>query len=482
MSIANESFDVVVIGGGPAGSTLSTLVAMQGRSVLQIEREQFPRHQIGESLLPPTIGLCHRMGLGEALDNAGFTPKNGGVWYWGSQDKPGWGFNFAEGTQKPLFGKAWAYQVERSKFDQLLLRNAQSKGVVVREQHRVEEILYEKGRVAGVRYQDGSGKDHIAHARYVVDAAGNTSQFHKLVGKRLFADRFRNLALYCYFAGGKRLPAPQSGSILIVSFDKGWFWYIPLAPDLTSVGVVISVEHAHLLRNGHEEAMKGFLNATPMIREYLGDTPRITSGPYGQYRVRKDWSYVNTKFHDQGLVLVGDAACFVDPLFSSGVHLATYSAFLAARSIVTSLEHPELEQRAFDAFEELYRREYRYFFDFLSFFYDVNKDKEEYFQHARELMGTHDQDKVAFVKLVAAFPALADIDTWHTGSGGVAKNAVQMEKSAVFPEGGPTAFRESPGSAEVTHVVNGSDQPGAPAAEVIHGLVPSEDGTRWRVA
>lgn len=480
MSAHNESFDVAVIGGGPAGATVSTLVAMQGYRVLLLEREQFPRYQIGESLLPPTIGLCHRMGLGEALENAGFTPKNGGAWYWGSKDKPGWMFDFSEVAKAPLVGRSWSYQVERSKFDELLLRNAQSKGVVVREQHRVEEILYEHGRVAGVRYQDASGTHHTAHARYIVDAGGHTSQFHKLVGKRLFADRFRNLALHCYFAGGKRLPPPHSGSILNVSFDKGWFWYIPLAPDLTSLGAVLSVEHAHLLREGHEAAMKSFLDAAPMIREYLGDAPRITSGPYGQFRVRKDWSYVNTRFHAQGVVLVGDTACFVDPLFSSGVHLATYSGFLAARSIVTALENPGLEDRALDAFEEVYRREYRYFFDFLSFFYDVNREKEEYFRHARELLGTDDPDKVAFVRLVSAFSAVADVGTFKKDSGSVAKNAMPLENNKAFPGGAPAAFRASPGSVEV--MVTGSAKLNASAAQPIHGLIASEDGARWLVA
>src|SRR5206468_5429155 len=114
MSVTPRAVDLVVIGGGPGGATLGTFVALAGHKVLILEQERFPRYQIGESLLPPTIGLCHRLGLGDTLDHAGFTPKNGGVWYWGTSDQPGWGFDFDELPKAPRYGKAWAYQVERS--------------------------------------------------------------------------------------------------------------------------------------------------------------------------------------------------------------------------------------------------------------------------------------------------------------------------------------------------------------------------------
>ena len=150
---------------------------------------------------------------------------------------------------------------------------------------------------------------------------------------RQYSEFFRSLALFGYFEGGKRLPAPNSGNILSCAFDSGWFWYIPLSPTLTSVGAVVRREMASKIQGDPEEALMALIAECPMISDYLRDAKRVTEGQYGELRVRKDYSYANTRFWCPGMVLIGDAACFVDPIFSSGVHLATYSALLAARSI-----------------------------------------------------------------------------------------------------------------------------------------------------
>jgi len=393
--------DVVVIGGGPGGSTAATLISKDGHRVLLLEREQFPRYQIGESLLPHTLGICQILGVGEEIARAKFTPKNGGVWYWGSQGQPGWGFNFGELPNVPMFGGAFAYQVERMRFDEILLRNAQHHGVTVREQCRVEDLIEQDGRIVGVHFRDAKGESCGVRARYVIDAGGHSSPFYARVGERIYAEQFRNMAIFCYFLDGKRLPAPQSGSILNVTFDKGWIWYIPLSDRLTSVGAVISVKHAAQIKDGLGSAMASFIDSCPMIRDYLANATRVTEGVYGQYRLRRDWSYCNTRFWRPGLVLVGDAACFVDPLFSSGVHLSTYSALLAARSINTILRNDLDEERCFREFDLRYRLEYLSFFEFLTTFYDTHLDKEDYFRKAHEIVGTDETDREAFVRLVS---------------------------------------------------------------------------------
>jgi hypothetical protein len=166
-----------------------------------------------------------------------------------------------------------------------------------------------------------------------------------------------------------------------------------------------------------------------MIRDYLGATERVTDGIYGQYRVRKDWSYCNTRFWRPGLVLLGDAACFVDPLFSSGIHLATYSALLAGRSINTFLRGSISEQRCFDEFEERYRCEYLTFLRFLSVFYDKSKEKEAYFRAAHEILETDETDRQAFVRLVSGFSTGGDIGErpGSEGSGrSVARSALDI--------------------------------------------------------
>jgi halogenation protein CepH len=399
-----EDFDLIVLGGGPGGSTLAAFTAMQGHRVLLLEREQFPRHQIGESLLPATVhGICRLLGIQDELKSQNFPVKRGGTFLWGKKQTP-WTFTFSNSPNSPT---GTAYQVERMKFDTILLNNARSKGVDVREQHMATRLLIDKNRVAGVGYTDASGRELTATARYVVDAGGNGSNFHKHCGERVFSRFFQNVALYCYYENGKRLPPPDSGNILSVAFKDGWFWYIPLSATLTSVGAVVSREAAEKIQSGPEHAMLGFIDQAPMIKEYLSGATRVKSGPYGRYRVRKDYSYCNARFWKLGLALIGDAACFIDPVFSSGVHLSTYSALLAARSINTCLQSNLIsEEASFEEFERRYRREFGNFYQFLVGFYDMQVDEESYFWRARKIVATDERENVAFVRLVAGLSAI----------------------------------------------------------------------------
>ncbi|MFI6849648.1 tryptophan 7-halogenase [Kitasatospora sp. NBC_00085] len=395
-----EDFDVVVVGGGPAGSTAAALTAMRGHRVLLLEKETFPRHQIGESLLPATIhGVCRLLGVTEELAAAGFTKKRGGTFRWGSSPEP-WRFDFAISPR--LAGPtSFAYQVERMKFDQILLENARTKGADVRENHTVLGVVETGDRITGVRYRGPDGVTREAAAKFVIDGSGNLSALHRSVsGTREYSEFFQNVAIYGYFEGGERLPAPNSGNIFSVAFDEGWFWYIPLRDDLTSVGAVVAKEFASKVQGDPENVLAHFIDRCPEVKRMLGDTPRITEGPYGKVRVRKDYSYLNTTFWKPGMVLVGDAACFVDPVFSSGVHLATYSALLAARSINSVLDGTVGEEQAFAEFEGRYRREYSLFYEFLISFYDMHVDESSYFWKAKKVTNTTDTEMEAFATLV----------------------------------------------------------------------------------
>lgn len=396
----DEEFDLIVVGGGPGGSTLSSFVAMQEHKVLLLERERFPRYQIGESLLPATIhGICVMLGVSEELKKANFTLKKGGTFRWGNNPKP-WTFEF--GISPLMAGPtSYAYQVERSKFDNILLENAKRKGVDVREQHTVKDIIVENDRVVGVKFLDAQGNEKTARARYIADASGNTTRIAESVGERVYSKFFQNIALFCYYENGKRMPAPNSGNILCAAFDGGWFWYIPLSEKLTSVGAVVAREHWEKLKGGsYEVAMAQFIEGCPLIKEYLASATRVTEGEYGQFRVRKDYSYCNTRFWTPGAALIGDAACFIDPVFSSGVHLATYSALLAARSINTCLRNEINEAACFAEFEKRYRREYSNFYQFLLAFYDMHQDEDSYFWSARKVLSTEEQANEAFIRLV----------------------------------------------------------------------------------
>lgn len=395
-----EEADVVVVGGGPAGSTLAALVALQGHRVVLLEKERFPRYQIGESLLPATVhGVCRLTGVADELAAAGFTKKRGGTFRWGTNPDP-WTFSFSV-SPRMAGPSSFAYQVERSKFDQILLDHARRLGVDVREGTAVSRVLDHDARVRGVGWTDEDGAQHEILSRYVVDASGATSQIHGSAGSvRKYSDFFKNLALFGYFTGGKRLPEPYSGNILSAAFGSGWFWYIPLTPELTSVGAVVRRDMAQKVQGDPEKALLGLIDECPLIKEYLADAQRVTTGQYGQLRVRKDYSYQATAYWRPGMVLIGDAACFVDPVFSSGVHLATYSALLAARSINSVLAGTVDEEAAFREFEARYRREYSVFYEFLVAFYDMNSTEGSYFWQAKKVTAGSGTEFESFIELV----------------------------------------------------------------------------------
>ena len=399
MSRTDKQYDVCVVGGGPAGSSAATFVAMRGHRVLLVEKESQPVYKVGESLLPSTVhGICSMLGVTEELEKQHFVRKLGGTFRWGKSKEP-WSFTFADSAR--FQGSAsYAYQVERTKFDAILLNNARRKGVDLLEEHRVAELIVDNGRVSGVRLVDAAGAEKVVRSKYVVDASGHGSTIARHAGERIFSKSFRNIAVFGYFLNAGRLPAPNSGNIFTAAFDKGWFWYIPLSDTLTSVGAVIGQEYSSLLHQGLEAALFQLVESCEPIRKLLAEATRCVDAPYNEIRARKDYSYCNTSFWKPGLVLIGDAACFVDPVFSSGVHLATYSALLAAKSINSSLEKQIDEAAAFATFEVRYRREYRYFYDFLSAFYELNQDLEGYYWAARSAVNAEERRDHAFLNLV----------------------------------------------------------------------------------
>jgi halogenation protein CepH len=492
MSTADaESFDVIVVGGGPGGSTASSLIAMDGHQVLLLEKEQFPRYQIGESLLPATIhGICPMLGVEEEVKNAGFMLKRGGTFKWGTNPDP-WTFAFAL-SRRMAGPTSFAYQVERMKFDTILLENARRLGVDVRQNSHVSGIDRDgTGRVSGLRYLDPTGNPRRATAPFVVDASGHTSKLHNEVGgNREYSPLFKNLALFGYFEGARRLPEPNSGNILCVAFGSGWFWYIPLSAQLTSVGAVVRRDMAPKVQGDPEAALQRLIDECPMIADFLSTARRVTDGPYGSIRVRKDYSYSRARFWTPGLVLVGDAACFIDPVFSSGVHLATYSALLAARSINSALAGTMSEQRGFGEFEARYRREFDLFHDFLTAFYDVHVDEQSYFWHARKVTNRDSSNLEAFLDLVGGMSSdeFTSEDQGTSRMGRVSSTAKIIEAAAthtaelgdvdgmlestllnaVLTEGAQLSVRAALGDLA---------EPEIPLFD--GGLIPSANGRRW---
>jgi flavin-dependent dehydrogenase len=390
--------DVIIIGGGPGGSTAATMLARRGWQVLLFEREHFPRDHVGESLLPATLPVLEELGVLPAVQAAGFLPKQGATMVWGKNLAP-WSWYFRETNQRYTH----AYQVWRPDFDRILLDNSRSHGVEVREGHQVVDVRFEKAGAVGVRYTAPDGSTGEAEARWIVDASGQGALLGRRLDLRRWDPFFRNLAVYAYFSGAQRLPEPDDSNIFIESYAEGWFWHIPLHTGWMSVGVVVDSRTGQegISRGGPEAFLRAQIPKAPYTARML-EGAALVSGP----SVIKDWSYVSEQVVGDGYILVGDAACFVDPLFSSGVHLACMSGVLAAAYVTTALNDPGLQEAAGQVYKELYYKEYEHFHAMAQLFYSSNRTAESYFWTARQLLGQEAilSPRHAFIHAVAGQP------------------------------------------------------------------------------
>lgn len=396
-SDAPDPWDVIVVGGGPGGAAAATLLARRGWRVLCCERERFPRPHVGESLLPASLPILDALGVLEAVEREGFVEKPGATMVWGRDTAP-WSWYFRETNRT----HPHSYQVWRPRFDQLLLDNARAAGVEVREGCRVAEVLFDGERAIGVRVAGEAAGSAEERARFVVDASGQAGLIARAQSLRRYDDAFRNLAVYAYHEGAAHLPSPDAGNIFIESTSDGWCWTIPLGGGRNSVGAV--VDSARGQRGIAELGTEGFYAAqlalAPRTAALLAGARRV-DGPH----VARDWSYVAERLTGEAHVLVGDAACFVDPLFSSGVHLALSSAVLAAAYVTTSLRRPEMGAAAAAVYAELYLQQYGHFRELARLFYASNRSVESYFWEARRILGDDvGTPREAFVRAVAGQP------------------------------------------------------------------------------
>ena len=390
-------YHTVVVGGGPAGSTTAALLAMKGLKVLLLERELFPRAHVGESLLPASLPIFDSLGVRDSIDNAGFVKKYGAAMVWGN-DRSTWSWLFAE-TKGPY---SHSYQVTRPEFDMILLENAREKGVHIRQKCQVLAPLFSENdsTVAGVEFINQDGNHEKITAQIVIDASGQQTLFANQFNLKDWDTAFKHLAIYGYYSGGEHLPAPDHGSILIESFENGWVWKIPLPDGSTSVGVVMDAAWAqHEIRKSSvDQVFKTQVGLTNEISNLISQATFKE-----ETHLIKDWSYVTTKMTGDGYVLVGDAACFIDPLFSSGVHLALQSGVLAAAYAATAISSPDLAKSAARQYEATYRRRYGYFHELARLFYGSNKSLDSQFWQDRALDEENwsDTSREEFINVVA---------------------------------------------------------------------------------
>jgi flavin-dependent dehydrogenase len=333
-----DSYDAIVIGAGPAGSSSSAILAEYGHRVLVLEREKFPRYHIGESLLPFTFQPLQRLGLVDKMRGSAFVKKYS-VQFVSPSGKASQPFYFFDRYDRETVAQTW--QVLRSEFDQLLLDNAREKGAVVKEETTVLETIREGGRVVGVRAQTKGGAATEYRAPITLDCSGKEA-FCAVRNQWRVRDPFLNkIAVWTYYKGAQRDEGIDAGATTVAYVpEKGWFWYIPQHNDMISVGVV--AEGKYLTRDGvkaPEAIFKREIEENQWIKQHLAKGQQT-----GPYFVTSEYTHHSKHCAMAGLLLVGDAFAFLDPVFSSGVMLALKSGVLAGEEV-----HKAIVEKNFSA-------------------------------------------------------------------------------------------------------------------------------------
>ena len=331
-----NNYDVIVMGGGPAGSSIASILAREGRQVILFEKEVFPRHHIGESLMTDTYWTFRRMGLLEKLKESPFVRKYS-VQFANAAGKESRPFYFFEAQHHE---SAVTWQVTRAKFDEMLINHAAEQGAVVHQGVLVKQVLFEGDRAVGVEVQMPDGSREKFFANVVVDATGQMAMLSNKFRWRVRDPQLKKAVLYSYWKGAHREPDLNGGATLVLRTEHGsggWFWYIPLEDDITSVGIVANPDY--LLKGRGQDLAKIYQEE---IEKCEPCHKRVAKGE----RVDKiysilDYSYRSKHNAGNGFIIIGDAYGFLDPIYSSGVLLALKMAELAADAIHDAFQHDD---------------------------------------------------------------------------------------------------------------------------------------------
>ena len=385
-SRGSDPWDVLIIGGGPAGACAASLLARGGRRVLVLEKEKFPRYHVGESLIPGCLRVFDAIGVRDQVESAGFVVKRGVTFSWGLDGE--WGISFAEQGASPDY----AFQVDRARFDKILLDHARSCGAEVREQVTVGEVEFVDD---AARVTTSAG---VEQAAYVIDASGQGSVLGRRLGERKFDETLRNVAIWRYYRGCPRQVGAKAGNISILRHGDGWWWFIPLEPTpagMTSVGVVMSRDSYRALGAKVQGAFDEARAAAPELGAWLDGAQ-----PASELRAAADWSYRSGRVTGDRWLLAGDAAGFVDPLLSTGCYLALSGGYLAGVCLTSVLDDPELKTPAFAYYENSYGKVVDEVHQMVRVFYSSSV-KEEAFDGAKSILKIDGDPRELFIRLAA---------------------------------------------------------------------------------
>jgi len=338
--MANKNnWDCIVIGGGPAGSSASAVLAEKGRRVVVFEKEKFPRYHIGESMMPLCYFPLQRLGLVEKMKASHYVKKYS-VQFVNTNGKLSHPFYFFKYLDHE---SAMTWQVTRGEFDKMLLDNAKERGAVVQEETQVKELLKENGFVVGVSVQDKKGRLTKHHAPMTIDCSGRDALTVARHGWRERDPYLNKIAIWSYFVGAQRDPGLDEGATTVAYIpDKGWFWYIPLQDDVISVGVV--AEKDYLFKDTRElaEIFWREVGNNPWIEEHVAG-----SRCFGKFFTTGEYSYRSRYCAADGVLLAGDAFAFLDPVFSSGLFLALKSGVMAGDAVDAALSAGDYSAKQF---------------------------------------------------------------------------------------------------------------------------------------
>lgn len=340
MNNEDNQYDVIIVGGGPGGSTVATMLAREGHKVLVLEKQKFPRFHIGESLTAFAPDALKKLGVYEELNKINYVKKRGMDFIFPDKTEH---IDFPEGEIR------WAFQMTRAKFDTVLLQNSKKSGAIIKEQHLVKDIIFDGEQVVGVSYKDVAKNNNAikrAYAKWVVDASGQSGLVNKYYKDNCYNDFLLDdkIAVFSHWQGDIGITNKEEDinfKLCVHPNRKDWAWFIPLDKDLVSIGVVVDKDSFKNKGKNIEQIFKEVTSETPFIKDFLKNK---TLKRAEKLQGIKSFSYRSKNFYGKGWVLTGDAAGFLDPIFSSGLQITFNGGFKLAEALNKLLKQKEFDE------------------------------------------------------------------------------------------------------------------------------------------